>query len=160
MNKREELDATEVMVSKMTGEFISSGVVGEVLQRTIEWVDTDAAGHHHNSVIMRFVEAAEAKLFRSAGIDSYFGMSPRVRQEIDFSAKLYFGQEVTVAVRIERVGGSSMTIGFKVWGHPHRGRALSVAATGRFVTVCVPYGEESSAPWPREILDVVAGGSK
>lgn len=159
MAKPEETCVAEASLPKAAGDFLASGIIGETLHRTIEWVDTDAAGHQHNSVIMRFVEAAEAKLFRGAGIDSYFGMAPRVRQEIDFRAKLYFGQEVTTAVRVERIGTSSMAFGFKVWGHPHQGRGLTVAAEGRFVTVCVPRGSEASAPWPKEILECLGAGA-
>lgn len=140
-------------------DFIASGIAGTSLERTIEWVDTDAAGHQHNSAILRFVEAAEAKLFREAGAQSYFSISPRARHEVDYRAKLYFGQVVTAAVRVEKVGRSSMTFGFKVWGHPHRDRGLVVAAEGRFVTVCVPVGAESSAPWPQEILESIEAGS-
>lgn len=147
-------------LSRQVHEFTGETAVSCVLQRTIEWVDTDAAGHQHNSTIMRFVEAAEAKLFRASGVESYFAIAPRVRQEIDYSAKLYFGQEVTTAVRVERVGVSSMTFGFMVWGHPHQGRDVCIAAQGKFVTVCVPQGSESSAPWPQRVLSVVDGDAK
>ena len=33
------------------------------VERTVEWVDTDASGHQHNSAVMRWVESAEAELF-------------------------------------------------------------------------------------------------
>ncbi|GAA5226686.1 acyl-CoA thioesterase [Paeniglutamicibacter antarcticus] len=133
-------------------EFLSSGTAGTSLDRHIEWVDTDAAGHQHNSVIMRLVEATEAKLFRELGVDSYFSIAPRVRQEIDYRAKLYFGQQVSAAVVIERIGTSSMAFVFKVWGHRHEGRESVLAAQGRFVTVCVPEGAQESAPWPTAVL--------
>ncbi|HJX78440.1 acyl-CoA thioesterase [Glutamicibacter sp.] len=159
MSNREKASAAEASLSTLVKVFLASGVNGEALQRTIEWVDTDAAGHQHNSAIMHFVEAAEAKLFRDAGADSYFAMAPRVRQEIDFSAKLFFGQEVTAAVRVERIGTSSMTFGFKVWGHPHQERGLVLAAEGKFVTVCAPPSGEGAAPWPREILAALGTGT-
>ena len=143
-------------VAAMAQEFIAAGLTGAAIQRPIEWVDTDAAGHQHNSVIMRFVEAAESQLFRQAGLTTYFPIAPRVRHEVDFRAKLYFGQDVTVAVRVERVGTSSMTFAFKVWGHPLGERGVVLAAEGKFVTVCVPQGSEASAPWPREILERLA----
>lgn len=146
------------MVKKSTEEgtpdiarFLATGRAGVVLERNIEWVDTDAAGHQHNSVIMRFVEAAEAKLFRELGQNPYFGIAPRVRHEADFRAKLYFGQAVTTAVVVERLGTSSMNFAFKVWGHPHEGRGWVLAAEGRFITVCVPKGSEKSAPWPEDL---------
>lgn len=132
-------------------EFLSTGIVGTQLQRTIEWVDTDAAGHQHNSVIMRFVEAAEANLFRELGQHEYFGIAPRVRHEIDYKAKLFFGQEVNTALIVNHVGTSSMGFSFQVWGHAHEDRGAVLAAEGKFVSVCVPKGSEKSAPWPQEI---------
>ena len=141
----------DVAIGALVGEFLAGGLAGNSLERTIEWVDTDASGHQHNSVILRFVEAAEAKIFRELGQNSYFPIAPRVRHETDYRAKLYFGQAVTTAVRIERIGTSSMDFAFKVWGHPHEGRDAVLAAEGRFVTVCVPQGSESSAPWPEGI---------
>lgn len=137
-------------------EFLSAGIVGTQLQRTIEWVDTDAAGHQHNSVVMRFVEAAEAKLFRELGQHEYFGIAPRVRHEIDYKAKLFFGQEVSTALVVTHVGTSSMGFSFQVWGHAHEDRDAVLAAEGKFVTVCVPKGSEKSAPWPQEILTVLS----
>ncbi len=142
-------------VAAAVDEFLAAGVAGSVLERHIEWIDTDAAGHQHHSVLVRLVEAAEAKLFRELGIVSYFGSAPRVRHEIDYRAKLYFGQRVSAAVAIEHVGTSSMSFAFKAWGHPHEGRGTVLAAESRFVTVCVPEGSEKSAPWPEAILAAV-----
>ncbi|MDO5745226.1 MAG: hotdog domain-containing protein [Micrococcaceae bacterium] len=133
-------------------DFLASGISGTSMDRHIEWVDTDAAGHQHNSVVMRFVEAAEAKLFRELGVGSYFGIAPRVRHEIDYRAKLYFGQQVSTALVVERIGTSSMAFAFKVWGHRHEGRESVLAAEGRFVTVCVPQGAQQSAPWAADLL--------
>ena len=151
------IDGGRAGVAQMVEEFLTGAIRGATLERTIEWVDTDAAEHQHNSVIMRFVEAAEAQLFRALGVTSYFGIAPRVRHEIDYRAKLYFGQVVSTALAIEHVGTASMTFVFKVWGHPHEGRDAVLAAEGRFVTVCVSQGEESSAPWPESIRQALHG---
>ncbi|EMQ98564.1 acyl-CoA thioesterase [Paeniglutamicibacter gangotriensis] len=150
-NSKDEATGSMPQVSAAVKEFLASGLAGSALERHIEWVDTDAAGHQHNSVVMRFVEAAEAKLFREMGVDEYFGSAPRVRHEIDYRAKLYFGQAVTTAVVVERLGTSSMNFAFKVWGHPHGNRGWALAAEGRFITVCVPKGSEKSAPWPEAL---------
>jgi acyl-CoA thioester hydrolase len=80
-----------------------------VYRGRVEWMDTDAAGHHHHSSITRFVEAAEATLMRERGVTGYFGASPRVHFEVDFSARLWFGQEVTATLVLERCGTSSLT---------------------------------------------------
>lgn len=114
----------------------------------VEWMDTDAAGHHHNTAVVRFVESAEAALMRERGIPGYFGTAPRVRYEVDFGARLYFGQEVTAVVTLERLGTASATFSFELWGEEWEQRPRLRAATGRFVTVHVPAGSDSSAPWP------------
>lgn len=126
-------------------------ILSAVMIRRVEWVDTDAAGHQHNSAIMRFVEACEAQLFRDVGLPEYFGQAPRVRQEVNYRAKLYFGQEVTTEVSLDRLGEKSMTFSFRVWGEEFEYTPRRLSADGLFVTVCVPLGEEISAPWPTEI---------
>ena len=126
---------------------VSAQAVGSYAGR-VEWMDTDAAGHHHNTAIVRFVEAAEAALMRERGLAGYFGTAPRVRFEADFESRLWFGQEVAATVALERVGASSMTFSFEVWGEEFEGRPRARAAVGRFVTVHVPSGSDSSQPWP------------
>jgi acyl-CoA thioester hydrolase len=111
-------------------------------------MDTDAAGHHHNTSIARFVESAEAALMRDLGLAGYFGSAPRVRYEATFAAPLWFGQEVTSVVRVEDVGTASLTIGFEVWGHEFEEHPRALAASGRYVTVHVPVKGGGSAPWP------------
>lgn len=129
------------------------------MTRHIEWVDTDAAGHQHNSVILRFVEACEAMLFRDLNISDYFGQAPRVRQEVNFRAKLYFGQAVTTTVVLERLGEKSMTFSFEVWGESFGDKSRRLSADGTFITVCVPRGSESSKPWPPFITTALTRNS-
>ena len=139
----------------------SAAVVREEVTRTVEWVDTDAAGHHHNSFVLRSVEAAEARLFSRLGVlAEYFGAAPRVRQEVDYRSKLYFGQDATTVLELESLGTSSMAFRFEVWGEAHDGGPSGrverrLAASGRFVTVHVPRGSEASAPWPEAIRGAV-----
>ncbi|MQS17000.1 acyl-CoA thioesterase [Streptomyces kaniharaensis] len=113
-------------------------------------MDTDAAGHHHNTAVVRYVEAAEAELMRACGVTGYFGAAPRVRYEADFTAPLWFGQEVTTVLAVERVGTSSVTFRFEVWGEPTDRGPRQLAASGRYVAVHVPRGRRESAPWPEE----------
>ncbi|MFI7482816.1 acyl-CoA thioesterase [Kocuria sp. M1R5S2] len=130
-------------------------IITATLVRRIEWSDTDAAGHQHNSAIMRFVEACEAQLFRDLELPDYFGQAPRVRHEVNFRAKLWFGQEVTTEVSLRRVGETSMTFSFRVWGEAFGDGPRRPAADGEFVTVFVPWGGEQSAPWPAHIREAV-----
>ncbi|UKY48000.1 acyl-CoA thioesterase [Streptomyces inhibens] len=125
-----------------------TSVTRAVHRSRVGWMDTDAAGHHHNTAVVRFVEEAEATLMRERGITGYFGAAPRVRYEVDFASPLWFGQEVTTTVVLERIGTSSFTFRFEVWGEETDRHARRLAASGRYVTAHVPRGADRSAPWP------------
>ena len=130
------------------------------LRTRVEWMDTDAAGIYHNSCVMRFVESAEAELMRQRGLDGYFVVAPRVRFEVDFSAPLVFGQEVTVVLRVARMGRSSLTFSFEVWGEAHEGWPRRRAASGSYVTVHVRGAQGDGArsvPWPAEWVQKLTG---
>jgi acyl-CoA thioester hydrolase len=140
-----------------------AGVTGEpsanpsgIFRTRVEWIDTDAAGIYHNSTVTRFVEAAEARLMSDHGpripVDDYFQVAPRVRYEVDFLAPLYFAQEVTTIIELARLGTSSMTFTFEVWGEEFRGQPRYRAAHGSYVTVHIDrhHGDgAASAPWPQ-----------
>ena len=126
------------------------------IERTVEWVDTDASGHQHNSAIMRWVEAAEAQLVRGLGLDDYFPTAPRVRQEINYRAKLWFGQSVTATVTVVKMGRSSMTYAFEVVGHPFAGHPGGAAADGTVTVVHVPVGSSTGSPWPEPMRAALA----
>jgi acyl-CoA thioester hydrolase len=121
----------------------------------VEWMDTDAAGHHHNTAVNRFVESAEAALMRDRGLPGYFGSAPRVHFEADYEARLWFGQEVSTTLVLEQVGRSSMTFTFEVWGEAFEARPRRRAAVGRFTTVHVPRGEDGAQPWPRDWVEAL-----
>ncbi len=117
--------------------------------RFVEWVDTDAAGHHHNSLILRLAESAERELMTAAGVlHEWFTTAPRVRHEVDYSGKLYFGQQVTSTIVLEKLGRSSATFSFEVWGEQYGDIPRRKAASGKFVVAHVPHGTEKSTPWP------------
>ncbi|SNT35184.1 acyl-CoA thioester hydrolase [Streptosporangium subroseum] len=123
------------------------GPVG-VHHTRVEWVDTDAAGIYHNTAVVRFVESAEAALMRERGLHDYFPKAPRVRYEVEFEAPLRFGQEVTAVVELTRIGASSMTFSFEVWGEEFEGRPRTRAAHGSYVTVHVADSHRRSSRWP------------
>lgn len=135
------------------------------VERTVQWVDTDASGHQHNSAILRWVEAAEAELFRNLELPEYFPSAPRVQQVINYKAKLWFGQRVTATVKISALGRTSLTIAFEVRGFtsgiPYSGShdGGTVAATGTVTTAHVPQGAAAAEPWPEHFIRAVRGGS-
>lgn len=125
------------------------------VERTVEWVDTDASGHQHNSAVMRWVESAEAVLFRRLGIAEYFPTAPRVQQVINYTAKLWFGQRVTATVAIERLGRTSATYAFEVVGHAHEGTEAVTAAFGTVTVAHVPAGAQGAEPWPADFRQAI-----
>ena len=140
------------------------------VERTVEWVDTDASGHQHNSAIMRWVEAAEAELFRILELPDYFPSAPRVQQVVNYKAKLWFGERVTASVKVEKLGRTSLTLAFEVRGHPleapsgphpretHDGGNPStavVAAHGTVTTAHVPPGSLTAQPWPKHFVQAL-----
>ncbi|OUS92158.1 thioesterase family protein [Rhodococcus sp. NCIMB 12038] len=121
----------------------------------VEWSDTDAAGHHHNSSILRWVEACEVRLYRQLGLLEHFPSMPRVQQVVNYTSKLWFGQEVTTTVRIQAVGRTSITFEFDVYGEEFDGATRVRAAHGAFTSVHVLPADTRATPWPDDILKLV-----
>lgn len=138
-----------------------AGASAAVVEHTVEWVDTDASGHQHNSAIIRWVESAEAELFRQLALPDYFPSAPRVHQSVNFRAKLWFGQRVTTRIWVQAMGVTSVTFGFEVRARPMGERPGGLAADGIVVAAHVPAGGDSSAPWPESIrAAITAAGSQ
>ncbi|MFF2300304.1 acyl-CoA thioesterase [Arthrobacter sp. NPDC058127] len=133
------------------------------VERTVEWVDTDASGHQHNSAILRWVEAAEADLFRKLELPDYFPSAPRVQHVINYKAKLWFGQRVRATVRISALGRTSLTMAFEVHGDsliaPDDARSNdgTLAAFGTVTTAHVPPGAATAQPWPENFVKALRG---
>ena len=125
------------------------------IDNVVEWVDTDASGHQHNSAIMRWVEAAEAQLMRTLDLPDYFPSAPRVHQEISYRSKLWFGQPITAAVEVQKLGRTSLTYAFEVRGHPHPKSTGGVAAFGTVTVAHVPPDFDKSLPWPGDLVEAI-----
>ncbi|WP_354644838.1 acyl-CoA thioesterase [Kitasatospora camelliae] len=120
-----------------------------VVERRVEWSDTDAAGHYHFSSVQRWAEAAEAVLLRRLGLAALFGSIPRVHFEADYRERLWFGDAVKVEFRVAKVGTSSLHYTFDIHG-PH-----GVAATGRMSVVHSAADAKGTVPWPEEVRQVL-----
>jgi acyl-CoA thioester hydrolase len=117
----------------------------------VEWVDTDASGHQHNSAIMRWVEAAEAELFRNLDLPECFPGAPRVQQVVNFTAKLWFSQRVTTTLETQRIDRTSMILAFEVYGHAHANSPEGLVAHGTSTTEHVPGDSALGLRWPELI---------
>ena len=129
--------------------------IDAAIERVVEWVDTDASGHQHNTAVIRWVEAAEAELSRSVNLPGYFPGAPRVHQSVTYTAKLWFGQRVTASIGIQRMGRSSLTYAFEIYGHAHEGKHGAVAAFGTVTVAHVPQGSATAQPWPAHFITAI-----
>lgn len=112
-----------------------------LVQRRVEWPDTDAAGHYHHSTVVRWVEAAEAVLYQRLGLSGLFGRIPRVRYEVEYAARLWFGDVVDIVLGVGELGRTSITYAFEVR------RDDQVVASGRMVAVSSDPADGGTEPW-------------
>lgn len=121
------------------------------ITRYLQWPDTDASGHQHHSVIMRWAEEAEAALLGELGLSGQFGQTPRVRYHVDYHARLWFGDRVEVEIAVSRIGRSSLTYQFQANG------PRGVAADGEMTIVHTETSSGGSAPWPQAVREALSG---
>lgn len=132
---------------------MSSALLGAVpadhaavlVQRRVEWPDTDAAGHYHHSTVVRWVEAAEAVLYERLGLSELFGRIPRVRYEVEYAARLWFGDIVDIVLGVAELGRTSITYAFEVRLDDQ------VVAAGRMVAVSSDPANGGTEPWTDQV---------
>jgi YbgC/YbaW family acyl-CoA thioester hydrolase len=114
-----------------------------VVQRRIEWSDTDASGAYHNTAIARFMEAAETALLDRLGfLEDVYGRLPRVHLEIDFMRPLWHRDLVDIELAVAAVGRTSITYDVEVR------RDGETCARGRSVAVLLDRAGGTPVPWP------------
>lgn len=110
----------------------------------MEWSDTDAAGHHHFTAILRWAEQAETLLHQRLGLGELIvGRLPRVRVECEFTRRLYPLTLAELTLAVAGVGRSSIAYAFEVTQDGAR------AAHGSVTAVLVEPGSGSTA-WPAD----------
>ena len=78
-------DDTEMTSSPSGPAMGAASPASIVVQRRIEWSDTDASGNYHNSAAFRLIENAETALLDRLGfLHEIYGRLPRVRISADF----------------------------------------------------------------------------
>src|SRR6266542_6070795 len=116
-----------------------------VVQRRIEWPDTDASGMYHNTAAFRFIEVAETALLERLGfIHEVYGRHPRAHIEADFLLPLRFRDVVDIHLTVVAVGRTSITYRFEM---SSRGK---VAVRGTVVAVLLDKAGGRPVPWPQE----------
>jgi acyl-CoA thioester hydrolase len=116
-----------------------------LIQRRIEWGDTDASGAYHNSAAFNFIEAAETALLERLGlVGDVYGRHPRVRVEADFVAPLWFRDLVDVEIRVASVGRTSVAYDAEIR------RDGQVCVRGKLVAVLVDRIGGTPQQWPED----------
>jgi acyl-CoA thioesterase FadM len=93
----------------------SKGAARIVVQRRIEWSDTDASGHWHNTAGFRLIEVAETALLERLGIlDDVYDHLPRVHIDASFPKALQFRDIIDCSIEVVKVGSSSITYAFEI----------------------------------------------
>jgi YbgC/YbaW family acyl-CoA thioester hydrolase len=104
--------------------------------RRVEFGDTDMAGIMHFANFFRFMEVAETDFLHSLGLTVSWREGgeklgfPRVSAACDFQRPARFGDVLTVAVTVERVGTKSVT-----YRHDFTNQRGESVAVGRITTV-------------------------
>jgi len=121
------------------------------IQRRVQWMDTDAAGIWHHSVVIRWLEEAEADLHRRLGVsDRTFGATPRVRTEFTFATSVQFDDLVDVTLTVSALGETSITYHLEVR------RGTTAVASGRVIAVLIDRETGEKRPWPDDLRQLLA----
>lgn len=107
-----------------------------VYRRRVEFADTDMAGIIHFTALFRYMEEAEHAFRRSVGapvmdVTETGRISwPRVSAKCDYLSPTKYDDELSIEVRVVRLGAKSATFGFAV------NLGVRAVARGEIVTVC------------------------
>ena len=105
--------------------------VEHVERLRVAWIDTDAGGRIHFTNAFRWAELAETGLLRSLALLDGWSDYPRKHVEAEFLKVLRFEDEIEVAIRVERVGRTSITYAWTI------AKEGDVHITGRHTVVNV-----------------------
>lgn len=95
-------------------------------RRRVAWPEVDPSGNYQFTAALRYAEEAEIALLRELGfLDRLYPHLPRTFVRADFRAPARFDDEITVVVRIGRVGHSSVEFDFEL----RRGATLCAEGT-------------------------------
>lgn len=124
-----------------------------VIERDIEWADTDASGHYHNTVALKLAEAAETALLQKLGVcDEIYDRLPRVRVVAEYHAPLVFGDHVLVRISVARMGRTSILYRYEI---EHDGE---LCADGELVAVLIDRPLGSPIPWSDRLRAILGRG--
>lgn len=123
------------------------------IRRRVAWIDTDAACIWHHSVIIRWLEEAEAELHRELGIiGQTFGATPRVRTGFEFLTPVRFDDIVDITLTVVSLGTTSITYELEVTAD------AAPVASGRLTAVLIDRESGEKRPWPDDLRELLQPG--
>ena len=124
----------------------------------VAWGEMDALGHVNNIRYIAWAETARIALFRQLGMatlpeDPVGPILARI--ECDYLEPVEYPARITVGIRAERVGNSSMTLEHEIWrtGAPER-----VVARGKAVVVLINYATQEKVRVPDAVRAALVSG--
>lgn len=124
----------------------------------VAWGEMDALGHVNNVRYIAWAETARIALFRKLGMATLPGdpVGPILaRVECDYLEPVEYPARVTVGIRAERVGNSSITLAHEIW---HAGTPEHVVARGRAVVVLINYETQQKVRVPDTVRATLMSG--
>ena len=123
-----------------------------IYRRHIRFADTDAAGVAHFSRLLVIIEEAVHDFFQSRGLPILDAATawPVVSIHADYSAGCRFQDEITVSLRVDKIGTSSLGFSFTA------AKADGIACFGGKVTLChIDPALSAPAPIPAKTRDAL-----
>lgn len=124
----------------------------------VAWGEMDALGHVNNVRYIAWAETARIAFFEKLGMSTRPGdpVGPILaRVENDYLEPVEYPARVTVGIRVERVGNTSVTLAHEIW---HAGDRARVVARGRAVVVLVNYATQEKVRVPDHVRAALGAG--
>lgn len=122
------------------------------------WDDADAAGRVYFANFFRFVEYAEAELFRSTGNDrmrvcaEHNVWLPRVESFAKFSKPILVEEAIYAQICVKFKGEKTVRMDFRILSADDR----SLLAEGYVTAVCMDRANSKSRPLPLAMREIFA----
>jgi len=122
----------------------------------VTWGEMDALAHVNNVRYIAWAETARIALFRQLGLatlpeDPVGPILARI--ECDYLEPVEYPARVTVGIRAERVGNTSIVLEHEIW---HSGAPDRMVARGKAVVVMINYATQEKVRVPDEIRAALA----
>jgi len=124
----------------------------------VRWSDIDYARIMRYSAYPRFLELAEAELFRSLGVQYHelftrFGISlPRRTMHFDFHGPARLDDQLELAAWFGHMGATSLRFDLEI----RQAASRELVATGQMVLVCTAVEVLEKRPIPEELRALIA----